>query len=81
VIVVDTNVVAYALIQGTQTALARQVRQRDPFWRLPTLWRHEFLNILAVYVRRGGARLREAAFLWGQAVKLLSPGEQAVDMT
>lgn len=79
-IVVDTNVVAYTLIEGAQTALARQARLLDTEWRLPTLWRHEFLNILATYARRGGASVSAVTSLWEQAVELFSPGERRVDM-
>jgi len=52
VIVVDTNVLAYLLIPGERTALADQVYQRDPEWLAPALWRHEFLNVLRLYVRK-----------------------------
>lgn len=79
-IAVDTNVVAYALIQGAQTALARRVWDLDPVWRLPDLWRHEYLNVLATYARRGGASLRMVTQLWIQAVQLLAGSTQPVDM-
>ncbi len=51
-IVVDVNVVAYYFIEGDKTALAREVMQADPDWRLPSLWRHEYLNVVATYPRR-----------------------------
>jgi predicted nucleic acid-binding protein len=53
-IVVDANVLAYSIIEGTLTPLALQVRDRDPHWRLPVIWRHEILNIFTTYVRQGG---------------------------
>jgi len=53
VIVSDTNLVAYLLINGDHTATARAVYQRDPDWRLPPLWRAEFLNVLTTTVRKG----------------------------
>jgi len=52
VIVVDVNVVAYFLIEGEHTERARELWRRDPDWRLPPLWRHEYLNVLATFVRR-----------------------------
>jgi predicted nucleic acid-binding protein len=79
-IVVDTNVVAYALIEGTHTALARRVWSLDPAWRLPDLWAHEYLNILATYARVGGMSLRKATQLWNQATELLSGCLRPVDM-
>ena len=46
-IVVDVNVVAYLLIAGDKPSLAQQAWERDSHWRVPALWRHEMLNILA----------------------------------
>ena len=80
-IVVDTNLVAYAVLEGPQTPLALQVREKDAEWRLPTLWRHEFLNVLATYVQHGGLGLQQALALWDRASKLLAPCERVVDMT
>lgn len=78
-IVVDVNVVAYYFIEGEKTALARELMRRDPDWRLPSLWRHEYLNVLATYTRRGGATVAEARTLWRRAVELLSRREEPVD--
>lgn len=77
-IVVDVNVIAYLLIAGEKTAEARVVRERDPDWIVPDLWRDEFLNILATYVRQGGTSLEQAKKLFISAVDLFegkeSPG-------
>jgi predicted nucleic acid-binding protein len=80
VIVVDVNVVAYFLIEGDKTAAARDLLRRDPDWRLPALWRHEYLNVLATYAREGGATVAEARSLWRRGVELFAAGEQGVDM-
>jgi predicted nucleic acid-binding protein len=79
-IVADTNVLAYVMIEGEFTASARELWKRDPEWRLPTLWRHEFLNLLATTVRQGGMALSDAGALWEEAIGLFSPLEQPVDM-
>lgn len=50
-IVADTNLVAYLLIDGEHTKLARSVHGIDPQWMVPTLWRSEFLNVLTLSVR------------------------------
>ena len=79
-IVVDVNVVAYFLIEGEKTLAARDLFDRDPDWRVPMLWRHEFLNVLATFSRSGGATVTEALALWRQAVTIIGPLEQELDM-
>lgn len=79
-IVVDTNVIAYFLIEGDRTQLARALWQRDSRWCLPPLWRHEFLNVLSTYVRIGGMVLPDATRLWQTASGLCGPMESGVDM-
>jgi len=80
VIVVDVNVVAYFLIEGEKTGVARDLLRRDPDWRLPALWRHEYLNVLAAFTREGGATIAEAKTLWRRGIELFGPREQNVDM-
>lgn len=79
-IVVDVNVVVYFLIEGEKTASARNLRRRDPDWRLPALWRHEYLNVLATFAREGGATVAEARTLWRRGLGLFAAREQSVDM-
>ena len=80
-IVVDTNILVYSLIQGPATALARRVFDRDPVIRLPELWRHEFVNALATYSRSGGASAEEARQLWLEADRLFEPYTVPVDLS
>ena len=79
-IVVDTNVVAYVLIEGEFTPSARELWKRDSEWRLPSLWRHEFLNLLATTVRQRGFAFSQAHSLWEKAIQLFSPLEDPIDM-
>lgn len=53
--------------------------RRDPDWRLPSLWRYEYLNVLATYARQGGATVSEGRTLWRRAVALFGPREEAID--
>jgi predicted nucleic acid-binding protein len=53
-IVVDVNVLAYLWIPGEMTTFAEDALARDPHWVSSILWRSEFRNILAGYLRRGG---------------------------
>ena len=52
-IVVDVNTLAYLWIPGDMTPLAEKALARDPHWVSAFLWRSEFRNILAGYLRRG----------------------------
>lgn len=74
-IVVDVNVVAYYFIEGEKTALARQLMSFDPDWRVPSLWRHEYLNVLATYARKGAATQEDTLVLWRRAAEYLKPRE------
>ena len=44
---VDTNVVAYLLIEGKHTAAAQQLHRRDSDWRSEAFLVIEFTNVLA----------------------------------
>ena len=52
-IVVDVNTIAYLWIPGEMSECAQRALARDPHWVSPVLWRSEFRNILAGYLRRG----------------------------
>jgi len=79
-IVVDTNVICYALISGEKTDLALRVERQDPNWKVPPLWRHEFLSVLATSTRAGVIGAGQAEGILRQAVDLLMPAESAVGM-
>jgi predicted nucleic acid-binding protein len=79
VIAVDVNVIAYLLIAGEKSAEAQALRATDPDWVMPDLWRDEFLNILATYVRQGGTELDTAKKLWQATVELFSSKEAPAD--
>jgi len=51
VIVVDTNLVAYAVLPGERTADALRLAERDPEWVAPAVWRRELRNVLATLMR------------------------------
>jgi len=52
-IVVDVNTIAYLWIPGEMTGFAEKTLERDSAWVSPILWKSEFRNILAQYLRRG----------------------------
>jgi predicted nucleic acid-binding protein len=79
VIVVDTNVIAYLFLEGEQTQQAEAVYQQDPEWVAPYLWRSEFRNVLALYLRQGYLCLEDAIGIYQEAETLMQQGEYAID--
>ena len=51
-IVVDTNVIACAVVEGEHTRLARAVFSRDPDWAAPMLAYSELRSVLVSCVRQ-----------------------------
>jgi predicted nucleic acid-binding protein len=78
-IVVDTNVVAYLLLGGEKTARARLAFRKDPAWAAPILWRSEFRNVLAAYLRRGTLRLLDALEIMRDAEAVFRDAEYSVE--
>jgi predicted nucleic acid-binding protein len=52
VIVVDNSVLVYFWLPGDFAELAEAAKDRDGSWAAPILWRAEFRNVLAGYLRR-----------------------------
>jgi len=50
VLIVDTNVLAYLLIEGDYTAAARLLHRRDDDWRSEAFIMIEFTNVLAASI-------------------------------
>lgn len=78
-IVVDTNILAYLYLPGEYTAAAEALLESDPGWAAPVLWRSEFRNILAGYMRRGKLTFQQVHDLQSEAEDLLSGAEYEVD--
>ena len=66
-IVVDTNILAYLLIEGDRTKEAQALYRRDPEWRSEAFVLIEFSNILATYLRMGALSPTQAAQLLNEA--------------
>jgi predicted nucleic acid-binding protein len=77
-IVVDTNVLAYLLLPGPKTSLAEALLLDHPQWAAPPLWRSEWRNLLATYLRRDLLNLPAALALMEKAEAILSAHEQPV---
>ncbi len=69
-IVVDTNLVAYLLIAGSNTELAERVWARAADWGAPVLLHSEFRSVLARRVQAGDSPI-DAACEAAQAAETL----------
>ncbi len=80
-IVVDTNVIAYLLIPGEWTQSAQSLYRKDQDWVSPILWRSEFRNVLAVYMRHDQLDIANALLLMDEAEDVMGAGEFFVEST
>lgn len=78
-IVVDSNVLAYLYLPGEYTIAAEALLERESDWAAPILWRSEFRNILAGYMRRKAVSFEQANSLQREAESLLAGSEFEVD--
>ena len=78
-IVVDSNVLAYLYLPGKHTAAAEALLEKDAHWAAPILWRSEFRNLLAGYMRRGNLSFEHAHAVQREAEALLEGSEFDVD--
>ncbi|MEP6664792.1 MAG: type II toxin-antitoxin system VapC family toxin [Verrucomicrobiota bacterium] len=74
-IVVDTNVMAYLWIPGALTECAEKTLKKDSLWTAPFLWRSEFRNVLAGYLRRKQVSL-ESALKSLEGAELILKGQE-----
>jgi predicted nucleic acid-binding protein len=77
--VVDSNILAYLYLPGDRTAAAEALLEQNPEWAAPVLWRSEFRNILAGYLRRKTITFGQACSLQSEAESLLAGAEFEVD--
>ena len=72
--VVDTNILAYLLLQGDRTAAARALFARDPDWHSDSFAMVEFCNVLATMVRTGALNAARARDALSSAEHILESG-------
>ena len=74
-IVVDSNVLAYLYLPCEYSTAAEALLEQDSDWAAPILWRSEFRNILAGYLRRKAITFEQAISLQREAESLLEGAE------
>lgn len=77
-IVVDTNTIAYLFIKGEHTDKAKKLYIQDSDWITAFLWRSEFRNVLAQYIKKDFINLTEAQLIVSEAEHLMSGREYDV---
>lgn len=75
-IVADVNLVAHLFIEGEMTGIVQRIREADPEWIVPPLWRIEFQSVLWKWIRHGGMSVGDAETVWGRALADLTPLER-----
>lgn len=77
-IVADTDIISYLLLPTEFSDKASQLFQSDPEWAAPVLWRSEFRNVLALYLRKKIITLAETLVLQEEAEALMQDREFTV---
>lgn len=78
-IVVDTNVLAHLYLPSEHSKRAEALFQQDPAWAAPKLWRSEFRNVLAGFLRRKTLTFDQACAIQLEAESLMESSEFEVD--
>ncbi len=77
-IVVDTNVIVYLMLESKNSSKAKSALRKDSDWIAPILWKSEFRNVLALYMRKGMIALEHARNIMEEAERLMQGGEYTV---
>ena len=78
-IVVDANVIVYSLVEGAHTLQTHQLREKDPDWRVPSLWKYEVGNALTQMTRQKLIVSETAHRLMDQAEEIFGSGEMSLE--
>jgi predicted nucleic acid-binding protein len=81
VIVADTNLLVYLYLPGEHTEAAERVLRKDAQWAAPLLWRSEFRNVLALYLRRDLLTMGAAVDAFREAEVTVQGREYSVETT
>lgn len=70
---------AYLYLPTEHTPRVEALLENDPEWIAPTLWRSEFRNILALYLRKNLLSFDQALAIQSEAEALLQDNEFVVN--
>ena len=74
-IVADTNLISYLFLTGPHSEQAEYVLEQEPDWIAPVLWRSEFRNVLALYMRKNIISLERSIEIVDAAHELMDGRE------
>ena len=77
-IVVDTNIISYLYLSSERSGQAEQALLKEPEWAAPLLWRSEFRNVLAQYIRKEILSFEDAVRVMDEATRLMEDREYEV---
>ncbi|MBF0263787.1 MAG: type II toxin-antitoxin system VapC family toxin [Gammaproteobacteria bacterium] len=80
-IVADTNIISYFLLPTSFSESVDKLYKSDSHWTAPMLWRSEFRNILALYLRKDLISFEKAIQLQDSAELLMQDNEYNVTST
>lgn len=77
-IVADSNIISYLFLPTVYSERASRLYLQDAEWAAPSLWRSEFRNVLALYLRQQILTLAEALTIQEEAEALMADHEFSV---
>ena len=77
-IVVDSNMIGYLYLTSERSSQVERVLHKDAQWAAPLLWRSEFRNVLALYLRKKLLSLEAAQEIMNEAMTLMLGQEYEV---
>jgi len=77
-IVADTNIISYLLLPTSFSSSVDALYKIDPHWVAPILWKSEFRNVLALYLRKKLVTFEKAIQIQDSAELLMKDNEYNV---
>ncbi len=77
-IIADTNIISYLLLPTSYTDSVESLYKTDPDWAAPILWKSEFRNVMALYLRKKIISLEKAMQIQDTAESIIIQNEYDV---
>jgi len=77
-IIADTSIISYLLLPTSYTDSVENIYKIDPDWSAPILWKSEFRNVMALYLRKKIITLEKAMQLQDTAESIIIHNEYDV---